>query len=129
MTKKRKPTHPGIILNEDYIIPLNLNLQMLAERLSMTRNTLFKIRSGKARITPAIALSLAEAFDTTPQLWLNLQQNYDLWEKEHEHVRVDPILKNGSILKIKQNVGITRPVPTVSIRTHRRRIVDAAIKD
>ena len=78
MVKKRKPTHPGIILDEDYIKPLNLNLQMLADRLSITRNTLFKIRLGKARVTPAIALSLAEAFDTTPQLWLNLQQNYDL---------------------------------------------------
>ncbi len=108
MTKKRKPTHPGIILNEDYIKPLNLNLQKLAERLSITRNTLFKIRAGKARVTPAIALSLAEAFDTTPQLWLNLQTNYDLWVEEHEHVQVKPILKNGMILPIRQNIGITR---------------------
>jgi len=108
MTKKRKPTHPGILLNEDYIKPLDLNLQMLADRLSITRNTLFKLRKGKARVTPAIALSLAEAFDTTPQLWLNLQLNYDLWVEEHEHVHVDPILKNGKILRIKQNIGITR---------------------
>jgi antitoxin HigA-1 len=106
--KKRQPTHPGIILDEDYIKPLNLNLQKLAERLSITRNTLFKIRAGKARVTPAIALSLAEAFDTTPQLWLNLQQSYDLWIEEHEHVHVKPILKNGVILPIKQNIGITR---------------------
>lgn len=108
MAKRRKPTHPGIILDEDYIKPLNLNLQMLADRLSITRNTLFKIRAGKARITPAIALSLAEAFDTTPQLWLNLQLNYDLWIEEHEHVHVAPILKNGEILRIKQNIGIVR---------------------
>jgi addiction module HigA family antidote len=77
MTKNRKPTHPGIILEEDYIKPLKLNLQRLADRLCITRNTLFKIRKGKARVIPAIALSLAEAFDTTPQLWLNLQQTYD----------------------------------------------------
>src|SRR5580704_19446147 len=110
MVKKRKPTHPGIILDEDYIKPLDLNLQKLAERLGIARNTLFKIRAGEARITPSIALSLAEAFDTTPQLWLNLQQKYDLWveEHEHKHVRVDPIIKNGQILRIKQNVGITR---------------------
>lgn len=89
MVKKRKPTHPGIILDEDYIKPLNLNLEKLADRLSITRNTLFKIRSAKAKVTPHIAIALAEAFDTTPQLWLNLQQAYDLWMEEqvnkHEH--------------------------------------------
>ena len=106
--KRRKPTHPGEILEEDYIKPLNLNLQKLADRLGITRNTLFKIRSCKASITPALALSLAEAFDTTPQLWLNLQQAYDLWIEESEHEKVKPIVKNGAIFNIKQNIGISR---------------------
>ena len=75
---KRKPTPPGKILDELYIKPLDLNLQKLADRLNIARNTLFKIRSGRASITPNIAISLAKAFDTTPQLWLNLQQTYDL---------------------------------------------------
>src|SRR5271167_1311107 len=101
MVKRRKPTHPGEILNELYIKPLKLNLQKLADRLGIARNTLFKIRVGEASVTPAIALSLAEAFDTTPQLWLNLQVNYDLWIEENEHVRVKPILRNGAFLKIK----------------------------
>lgn len=100
MVKKRKPTHPGEILDELYIKPLKLNLQKLADRLGIARNTLFKIRAGEASITPSIALSLAEAFDTTPQLWLNLQQTYDLWVEEHEHVHVQPILKNGEFLHI-----------------------------
>jgi addiction module HigA family antidote len=108
MVKRRKPTHPGEILEEDYIKPLNLNLQKLADRLGITRNTLFKIRSCKASITPALALSLAEAFDTTPQLWLNLQQAYDLWIEESEHEKVEPIVKNGVIFKIRQNIGISR---------------------
>ncbi len=82
MAKKRRPTHPGEMLDELYIKPLNLNLQKLAERLGMSRNSLFKIRSCKANITPHIALALAEAFDTTPQLWVNLQQSHDLWEKK-----------------------------------------------
>jgi addiction module HigA family antidote len=108
MVKKRKPTHPGVILDEDYIKPLQLNLQKLADRLGIARNTLFKIRAGEASVTPSIALSLAQAFDTTPQLWLNLQINYDLWVEEHEHVDVQPILKNGVILQIRQNRGIAR---------------------
>lgn len=108
MAKKRKPTHPGEILDELYIKPLKLNLQRLADRLGIARNTLFKIRAGEASVTPSIALSLAEAFDTTPQLWLNLQINYDLWVGEHAHKHVQPILKNGEVLPTKQNRGIAR---------------------
>jgi len=63
-----------MILEEHYIKPLNLNLQELADHLVIACNTLFKIRIGTASVTPMIALALAEAFDTTPQLWLNLQQ-------------------------------------------------------
>lgn len=89
--QKRKPNHPGIILEELYIKPLELNLEELAENLDISRNYLFKIRSAKASITPSIAIRLAEAFDTTPNLWLNLQQKYDLWieenEKSHKPVR------------------------------------------
>lgn len=110
MVKKRKPSHPGEILDELYIKPLGLNLQKLADRLGIARNTLFKIRAGSANVTPAIAIVLAEAFDTTPQLWLNLQQAYDLWVEENEYVHrpIQPIIKNGKFLPIKQNMGIAR---------------------
>ena len=71
----------------------------------IARNTLFKIRSGRAKITPSIAIALSEAFDTTPQLWLNLQQTYDLWveEKEYEHDFIEPIVKNGKFVSLKKN--------------------------
>lgn len=111
MIKKRKPTHPGEILEEDYIKPLHLNLQKFADRLGITRNTLFKIRVGKASITPAIALSLAEAFDTTPQLWLNLQANYDLWVEEQKHTHVRPIVKNGELLPSERGITIAASPP------------------
>ncbi|MDX8431512.1 MAG: HigA family addiction module antitoxin [Candidatus Algichlamydia australiensis] len=110
MSRKRKPNHPGKILDELYIKPLDLNLQKLADRLLIARNTLFKIRSGRASITPAVALALSEAFDTTPQLWLNLQQTYDLWveKNEYEHESIQPIIKNGKFLSVEQNTEITR---------------------
>lgn len=108
--KKRKPVHPGVILEEHYIKPLNLNLQKLADHLSIARNTLFKLRIGEANITPGLALLLAEAFDTTPELWLNLQQKYDLWveenEKQHEHAL--PILKNGRLLPLQYGSGLIK---------------------
>lgn len=99
--RKRKPNHPGIILDELYIKPLNLNLQELAENLDISRNSLFKIRTAKASITPSIAIRLAEAFDTTPNLWLNLQQKYDLWVEENEktHKPITPLYKTHRITK------------------------------
>lgn len=86
---KRKPTHPGIILEEDYIKPLHMNLQDLADLLGISRKTLQKIRVGRGCITPEMALRLSRLFSTTPELWLNLQQKYDLWcaWKEHPEIR------------------------------------------
>ncbi len=102
--RKRKPTHPGIILEEDYIKPLDLNLQELADHLGISRNTLFKIRMGTRGVTPHIAIRLANAFDTTLNLWLNLQQKYDLWVEENERPQ-----------------KAIRPLYKINSRIHRRR--------
>jgi addiction module HigA family antidote len=106
MGKKRKPTHPGEILEEHYIKPLKLNLSKLAEHLSTSRNTLYKIRKGTAGVTASIASALAAAFDTTPQFWLNLQQKYDLWGEEGGHESVRPIVKNGELIRSYRNLQI-----------------------
>lgn len=108
--KTRKPAHPGKVLEEHYIKPLKLNLQELADHLGIARNTLFKIRTGTASITPALALALANAFDTTPQLWLNLQQTYDLWVEEYEksHDYVAPIFKQGALFPLNPTLGIKK---------------------
>ncbi len=87
---KRRPTHPGIILEEDYIKPLEIrNLQNLADTLGISRKTLHRVRTGSGRVTPEMALRLARLFRTTPDLWLNLQLKYDLWVawKEHPEIR------------------------------------------
>src|SRR5215211_4426093 len=77
--KSPKPPHPGEILEEFYIKQLNLNLDELAENLGISRNTLFKIRKKRTRVTPEIAVRLSQAFSTSVEFWLNLQQKYDLW--------------------------------------------------
>lgn len=102
--KNRKPMHPGIILEEHYLKPLHLNLQKIADHLGIARNTLFKIRTGKMSITPGVALALAIAFDTTPQLWLNLQQKYDLWIEENEkpHSKITLLYKEGRFIPFLQ---------------------------
>lgn len=98
LEKKRKPNHPGTILEELYIKPLDINLQELADNLDISRNILCRIRMAKARVTPAIAIRLAEAFGTSPNLWLNLQQKYDIWVEENEktHKPVKPVYRSRS---------------------------------
>ncbi|NGX34897.1 MAG: Antitoxin HigA-1 [Candidatus Anoxychlamydiales bacterium] len=83
MVKKRKPTHPGLILEEHYLKPLNITKSSLAEAIGISRNTLYKILKKESRITADVAIRLSKALRTTPELWLNLQQKYDVWEAEH----------------------------------------------
>ena len=77
--RKRPPTHPGGILKRQYLEPLSLTISDFAKILGVSRKTLSKIINEHASITPDMALRLAKAFNTTPELWMNLQQNYDLW--------------------------------------------------
>jgi antitoxin HigA-1 len=94
-TLKRQPTHPGIILNEDYLKPLSITIKDMASILGVSRKTLSKIINGNGAVTPDMALRLSRAFDTTPDLWLNLQKNYDLWHAAHDSLewqRVMPVL-------------------------------------
>ena len=78
----RRPTHPGNIIKEDYLLPLSITIKDMAETLSVSRKTLSKIINERGAITPDMALRLSRAFDTTPDFWLNLQKNYDLWQAE-----------------------------------------------
>ena len=72
---KRKPTHPGNILKEDYLVPLDLTVTEMSHRLGVSRKTLSKVLNEKGAVTPDMALRLSRAFNTTPDLWLNLQKN------------------------------------------------------
>ncbi len=83
-TRKRLPTHPGGILKRHYMEPLSLTVLELAEILGVSRKTLSKIVNEHGSVTPDMALRLSKAFKTTPELWLNLQQNYDLWQASHK---------------------------------------------
>ena len=90
----RRPTHPGIIIREDYLMPLSVTIKDMAVTLGVSRKTLSKIINERGAITPDMALRLSRAFDTTPDFWLNLQKNYDLWQAEHssnEWQRVKPL--------------------------------------
>jgi antitoxin HigA-1 len=79
----RQPTHPGNIIKEDYLAPLSISIKDMASALGVSRKTLSKIVNERGSITPEMALRLSRAFDTTADLWMNLQKNYDLWRAEN----------------------------------------------
>ncbi len=78
--RKRQPTHPGGVLKRHYMEPLNLTASRLAVDLHVSRKTVSKIINERGSITPDMALRLSKAFETSAELWLNLQTTYDLWE-------------------------------------------------
>jgi antitoxin HigA-1 len=77
--RKRPPVHPGRILKNHHLLPLSISLTELAKILGVSRKTISKILNERGAITPNMALRLSRAFNTTPDLWLGLQQEYDLW--------------------------------------------------
>jgi addiction module HigA family antidote len=75
------PAHPGEVLKEMYLEPLGLTITEAAHRLGVPRRRLSQTVNGRASIGPAMALRLAKAFEnTSPQFWLNMQNQYDLWQ-------------------------------------------------
>jgi len=74
----KNPPHPGEVLLEDFLKPLAITQARLADHLGITAAHVNEIVNGKRGITPATAWLLSEAFNTSPQLWLNLQMLHDL---------------------------------------------------
>jgi antitoxin HigA-1 len=98
--RKRPPVHPGRIIREHYLEPLSLSVTEIAHVLSVSRKTMSKIVNERGAVTPDMALRLSKAFDTTPQLWLGLQQEYDLWQ-----ARQEPGWKNIAPVKVNHEAN------------------------
>jgi len=78
MAKTLKPMHPGEVLREEFLIPLHLSAGALARTCNLPRTRIERIANEQTGITADTALRLAKALGTTPQLWLNLQNDYDV---------------------------------------------------
>ncbi len=76
--KNRIATHPGTILLREYLEPMGLTQKQLADHLGIPVQRVNEIVKGKRGISPDTAWLLSEAFNTSPQFWLNLQSMYDL---------------------------------------------------
>jgi addiction module HigA family antidote len=77
---KRRPTHPGEVFEEEYLKPKPMTQSAAAEAMGMSLNRLNEILKGKRGVTADTALRFAKLTGTTPEFWLNLQNQVDLYE-------------------------------------------------
>lgn len=76
---KRPPTHPGEILKEDFLSPLGITQTDLAKALKTSFRTINEILNEKRNVSPDMALRLSRYFGTSPEVWIGLQADYDLY--------------------------------------------------
>lgn len=82
--RKRPPTHPGAILKHECMEPLALSVTGLAQILGVSRKTVSKIVNERGAVTADMALRLSRAFGTTPDVWIDLQKDYELWHAAND---------------------------------------------
>ena len=74
------PPHPGEFIRETYIEPFDISIRSLAESLGVAASTMARITSERSAISPEMALRLSKALGRSPESWLAMQHNYDLWQ-------------------------------------------------
>ena len=80
--KNRHPTTPGEMLLEEFLKPLGMSQVELASRMGVPVKRVNGLVNGRRAITPATAILLARVLKTSPQVWMHLQANHDLWMAE-----------------------------------------------
>jgi antitoxin HigA-1 len=80
MSLLETPLHPGEVLKELYLLPLQISAIALSARLGVPRTRIERLVKGTTSITPDTALRLARVFNTTASYWMNMQVNYDMVE-------------------------------------------------
>lgn len=87
--------HPGVLLKETLINQTKLSVTETAERLGVSRTALSRLLNGHAGISPQMAMRIARFFNTSVEMWINLQANYDVYviKKTKDHFHVVPFDK------------------------------------
>jgi len=77
---ERRPIHPGEILREDFLPEYGLSVTALAEAAGVSRQSMNELLRERRAVSPEMSLRLSKLFGTSPEFWLNLQRNVDLWD-------------------------------------------------
>ncbi|MFA5960990.1 MAG: HigA family addiction module antitoxin [Tatlockia sp.] len=80
-----EPLHPGIIIKDVLIDSTGLTIGDAAGRLGITRTTLSRVLNQHAGVSPEMALRLSKLLNTSVELWVNLQSQYDIWNVVNNH--------------------------------------------
>ncbi len=80
----RRPIHPGEILREDFLPEYGLTVTALAQAAGVSRQSMNELLRERRAVSPGMALRLARLFGNSPEFWLNLQRNVDLWDASRE---------------------------------------------
>ena len=91
------PIHPGEILSEEYLLPMNISAGALAKALGVPRTRIERLAAGKTSVTPDTALRLAKYLGTSPELWMNMQAGFDL--------KIEAKAKQAALEKIRPPSG------------------------
>lgn len=73
------PPHPGEFIKEVYLDALDISYRKVAEMLNVSPSTLNRILNGQSSISPEMSLRLSKTLGRSPESWLNMQNNYNLW--------------------------------------------------
>jgi addiction module HigA family antidote len=74
------PPHPGEFIKETYITPLNISLRSAAVKLDVSPSTFSRLIKGEADVSPIMALKLCKAFGRSPESWMLMQAEHELWK-------------------------------------------------
>jgi len=92
---KRRPTHPGKMLREDFLPDYDLTVSELAQAIGVSRQSVNELLRERRGLSPEMALRLARLFGNSPEFWLNAQQAVDLWDAsksiKKEVVKIKPL--------------------------------------
>jgi antitoxin HigA-1 len=84
MSRMHNPAHPGEVLRE--WLPEDMSVTAAAKELQISRVTLSKVLNGKSGVTAGMALRLSAWLNTSPEVWLNMQTQWDLWKAKQEQI-------------------------------------------
>jgi len=96
MKRKRKPTTPGEILREEYLLPLGMTQKELADHIGCDVKVINRLVNGRTSVSAEMALRLGSTFRTSPEFWLNAQKAVDLYRAESQVSDLPPPVLKAS---------------------------------
>ena len=82
--QQHNPMHPGAFIKRVYLEPFNIGSNELARKLQVSAGLVSRLLNGKTDISPAMALKLSKVLGRSPESWLLMQDNFDLWKARQE---------------------------------------------